>query len=66
MRYPRKRIALEYDGDYHRSREVFQNDIRRKNALSDAGRTVVTIAAAELFRHPERIVERVRRLLGAW
>jgi very-short-patch-repair endonuclease len=69
LAYPHKRIALEYDGDYHRSRDVFQKDIRRKNALSDAGWTVITIAAAEVFRSPERIVERVRRLLAdpdAW
>jgi very-short-patch-repair endonuclease len=64
MAYPKKRIALEHDGDHHRSRSVYQSDVRRRNALTDAGWTVVTIVAAEFYGSPQQIVERVKRLLA--
>lgn len=61
--YPSKKVAVEYDGDHHRTRSVYQSDAIRRNALADAGWTVVTVVAAEFYRSPERVVERVRRLL---
>ena len=53
-------IAVEYDGDHHRERPVFTNDIVRSEYIAYRGWTLIRVVAGA---HPTDIVSRVRR---AW
>jgi hypothetical protein len=53
-------IAVEYDGDHHRERAVFKNDIVRSEFIAHRGWTHIRVVAGT---HPADIVNRVRR---AW
>jgi very-short-patch-repair endonuclease len=63
LAYPGLRLAIEYDGDHHRERETFRRDVARLNALRTAGWTVLRFTAADVLRHPERVVVQVRTVL---
>ena len=66
LSYPALRIAIEYDGDHHRTdRRQWQRDIGRRRLLEDAGWLLIVVTAADVLRHPEAIVERVRRAIAA-
>jgi very-short-patch-repair endonuclease len=56
---PELKIAIEYDGRWHRDVMQFEADRRRLNALTAAGWTVVFVTA-ELLAQPERLVATVR------
>jgi hypothetical protein len=63
LAYPEKRVGIEYDGDQHRSRAVFRNDVRRLNDLRARGWTVLRFTAADMYeRH--KIVAIVAQVLG--
>ncbi len=65
LAYPNYRIAIEYDGDHHRTdREQWQDDIRRRRALEALGWTVIVIVAQDL-RDPTAFVNRVRQEIRA-
>jgi very-short-patch-repair endonuclease len=53
-------LAIEYDGDHHRERRVFANDIVRSEFIAYRGWTHIRIVSGA---HPADIVNRVRR---AW
>jgi len=58
--YPARRLVVEYDGDNHRDRLV--SDLRRQNALLNAGYHVLRFTAADL-RAPASVVALVRQAL---
>ena len=61
LSYPDLRIAIEYDGDHHRTnRRQWQRDIGRRRVLEDAGWLVIVVTADDVLRRPEQLVERVR------
>ena len=62
LAYPGHRLGVEYDGDHHRSRAGFRNDLRRLNELRACGWTVLRFTAADLHR-PERVVATVSAAL---
>jgi hypothetical protein len=62
LAYPRHRLGVEYDGDHHRTRTAFRNDLRRLNDLRTCGWTVLRFAAADLHR-PRQVVATVRKAL---
>ena len=65
LSYPQLRIAIEYDGDHHRtSRAQWQRDIGRRRVLEDAGWLLIVVTADDLNRRPHEIVERVRRAIA--
>jgi very-short-patch-repair endonuclease len=64
LAYPSRRLGIEYEGDHHRGRGVFQQDLRRLNALRACGWTVLRFAAADLYRNPDRVVATVRAALA--
>ena len=37
LAWPEKKVIVEFDGDVHRERAVFVNDLRRQNDLIAAG-----------------------------
>ncbi|MFC8923291.1 endonuclease domain-containing protein [Cellulosimicrobium sp. NPDC057127] len=64
MTYLEQRIAVEYDGDVHRTdRRTWLRDIARKQALEALGWRVFVVTADDVYRHPERLVQRVRAAL---
>ncbi|WP_175559105.1 endonuclease domain-containing protein [Sanguibacter gelidistatuariae] len=60
MSYPDLRIAIEYDGDIHRTdRATWLRDVERRQRLEDAGWRIITVTANDV-RHPARLIARVR------
>jgi hypothetical protein len=60
LAYREIRLGLEYDGDHHRDREVFQRDAVRLNRLRLCGWMVLRFTADDVLRHPDRVVAQVR------
>jgi very-short-patch-repair endonuclease len=63
LAYPEQRIALEYEGDHHRERVHFRQDVSRLNALRAAGWIVLRFTADDVLRHPKRVVREVARVM---
>jgi hypothetical protein len=64
MSYPEQRIAIEYDGDVHRTDPAtWRRDVERRQRLEAAGWIIITATADDVLRHPERFVARVRSAL---
>lgn len=62
LAYPDLRIAIEYDGDHHRtSARQYEHDITRFDRLHEAGWLVIRVRSRGLFRNPEETVARVVR-----
>jgi very-short-patch-repair endonuclease len=63
LAYPGARIAIEYEGDHHRTPEQFRRDIARYERLHDAGWVVLRVTARDIPDGEGRIspvlVERV-------
>ncbi|MGW9630297.1 endonuclease domain-containing protein [Agromyces sp. NPDC055520] len=65
LAYPRVKVAVEYDGDQHRtSTRQYDHDIARFDRLHDLGWHVVRVRARGLFRFPDDTVDRVTRVLA--
>lgn len=65
MLYRRQRIAIEYDGDQHRTDQAqWRDDVRRRRWLEELGWTVIVAVADDIVRDPVRLVERVRVALA--
>ncbi|MFE6235765.1 hypothetical protein [Cellulosimicrobium sp. NPDC057862] len=65
LSYPELRIAIEYDGDIHRTDPAtWRRDVERRQRLGDADWIIVTATADDVLRHPERLVRRVRAARG--
>lgn len=64
MIYRQQRVAVEYDGDVHRTdRATWRRDIARRQGLEALGWRVITCTADDVFRHPTRPVAWVRSAL---
>ncbi|WP_433314146.1 DUF559 domain-containing protein [Micromonospora chersina] len=63
LAWPALRVAVEYDGDHHRERAHFRQDVARLNALRAAGWLVVRFTADDVLRHPHATVALVRQAL---
>lgn len=62
LSYPELRIAIEYDGDHHRTdQKQWRRDRHRDEGMRDLGWIVVTLTADDVLRHPARTVERIAR-----
>jgi very-short-patch-repair endonuclease len=60
LAYPEHRLAIEYEGDGHRSRKEWERDIERRELLAEAGWRTVQVTSTHL-RDPRGLVSRVRR-----
>jgi very-short-patch-repair endonuclease len=58
--YPWCRLGIEYDGDHHRSRAVFQHDLRRANRLRSLGWTLLRFGPRDVFDRPDETVRTIR------
>jgi very-short-patch-repair endonuclease len=63
LAYPAQRLALEYEGDIHRSRSEWERDIERREWMAEAGWRTVRVTRAHLFHRPDELISRVRRHL---
>lgn len=64
--WPRLRVAVEYDGDHHRTdRAQWQRDIARRRLLEAAGWRVIVITADDVLRRPGQMVALIRAALDA-
>lgn len=55
LAYPRQRVAIEYDGDVHRTDPAtWRRDIARRQGLEALGWRVITCTADDVQHHPER------------
>ena len=61
LSYPAMRLAIEYQGDYHRERSQWRDDIRRRGELEDQGWTVLDVTGDDL-RAPTALIRRLHRL----
>ncbi|WP_123504393.1 DUF559 domain-containing protein [Frondihabitans sp. PhB188] len=64
--FGRERVCVEYDGDHHRTnRTTYRDDKRRREALADAGWTVLYLSDDDLRGpHWAAFVGRLRRALA--
>ncbi|MEU5948285.1 DUF559 domain-containing protein [Micromonospora sp. NPDC047465] len=63
LAWPGLRVAVEYDGDHHRERTHFRQDVARLNALRAVGWVVLRFTADDVLRHPDRTVALVAQAL---
>lgn len=64
LAWPDRRVLVEFDGDVHRERDVFVNDVRRQNQLVAAGWVVLRFTSADVLGRPDEVVAQVRRALA--
>jgi very-short-patch-repair endonuclease len=64
LAWPDRKVLVEFDGDVHRQRDVFVNDLRRQNQLIVAGWTVLRFTSADLLGRPDEVIAEIRRALG--
>jgi very-short-patch-repair endonuclease len=63
MAYPGIRLAIEYDGETHRTQERAMRDLERQAYLSAAGWKVLRFTAAQVLGRPSWVAARVREEL---
>lgn len=62
LAYDAERVAIEYQGDYHRERAQWKRDITRKASIEAEGWRVLEVTSDDMQNRSE-LVARVRRLL---
>lgn len=62
--WPGRKLLVEFDGDVHRDRKVFVEDLRRQNRLVAAGWTVLRFSSADVLGHPDKVIAAIRAALG--
>jgi very-short-patch-repair endonuclease len=63
LAWPELKVLVEFDGDVHRERRVFVDDLRRQNRLIAAGWIVLRFSSADVLGRPEQVVAEIRRAL---
>ena len=62
--YPAARVAIEADGfRWHSSRQQWDRDRARRNALTAMGWTVLNVTWAELRDNPDAVINTISALL---
>jgi very-short-patch-repair endonuclease len=66
--WPHLMVAVEYDGEHHRTSEQHANDLERWNRLRAAGWVVITVTARNIRSGRDEFVAQLRRelLLRGW
>jgi very-short-patch-repair endonuclease len=63
LAWPEYRVLVEFDGDGHRDRRVFVQDLRRQNSLVVDRWTVLRFSGADVYGRPEAVVDEVARVV---
>ena len=61
--WPEARVLVEFDGDVHRDRTVFVDDLRRQNRLVAAGWVILRFTSADVLGRPDEVIAEIRRAL---
>ena len=64
LAFPDIKVAIEYQGDYHRSPEQWRRDMTRRSILASDGWFVIELNADDL-RDPVELVARIRHVLAS-
>lgn len=64
MAWPDRRVLVEFDGDVHRDRKVFVDDVRRQNGLVLGGWTVLRFTSADVLGRPRQVLASIAAALG--
>jgi hypothetical protein len=64
LAWPDRRVLVEFDGNVHRERDVFVNDLRRQNRLVAGGWTVLRFTSADILGRPAEVIAEIRAALG--
>ncbi|WP_142038279.1 DUF559 domain-containing protein [Promicromonospora kroppenstedtii] len=66
LSYPELKIAVEYDGDHHRTDPAtWRRDVERRQLLEGAGWLIITATADDVIRYPDRLIRRIRAAIRA-
>ena len=66
LSYPDLKIAIEYEGDHHRTdRQQWRRDKTRRRLLEDAGWLVIEVIADDIYRTPAATVARIRAAIAS-
>jgi hypothetical protein len=61
LSYPELKIAIEYEGDHHRSdRRQWRHDKARRRLLEDHGWLVIEVTADDVYLRPDLLVARIK------
>jgi very-short-patch-repair endonuclease len=63
LAWPEHKLLVEFDGDLHRERSVFVQDLRRQNGLLGDKWTLLRYSGADVFGRPDGVVDEIRRSL---
>ncbi|MCW2742348.1 MAG: hypothetical protein JWR45_2770 [Blastococcus sp.] len=63
LAWPDRMVIVEFDGDVHRDRDVFVNDLRRQNQLIAEGWIVLRFTSADVVGRPDDVIAEIRRAL---
>lgn len=64
LSFPELKIAIEYDGDIHRTDpQVWRRDVAKRQLLEAAGWRVLTVTADDVLRHPTRMTTWLRNAI---
>jgi phosphoribosylformylglycinamidine synthase PurS subunit len=63
LAWPDRKVLVEFDGDVHRDRRVFVDDLRRQNRLIAEGWIVLRFSSADVLGRPDEVVAEIRRAL---
>lgn len=64
LKFPAARVAIEYEGDGHRTdQRQWRRDITRRELLEAAGWRVIRVTAEDLYVHPDALIRRIRAAL---
>jgi hypothetical protein len=64
LAWPDRGVLVEFDGNIHRERRVFVEDVRRQNGLVLGGWTVLRFTSADVLGRPEQVIAAIRSALG--
>ncbi|QBJ95823.1 DUF559 domain-containing protein [Rhodococcus sp. ABRD24] len=63
MAWPQYRVVLEYDGDHHRERRQYAQDVRRRAKVRQRGWDVVVATKELVLFHPDELLDRLTTAL---
>jgi hypothetical protein len=64
LAWPERKVLIEFDGDGHRDRRTFVQDLRRQNRLVLEGWIVLRFSSADVLGRPEQVVAAIRKALA--
>ena len=63
LAWPERKVLVEFDGDIHRDRDVFVNDLRRQNQLIAEGWIILRFSSADVLGRPDDVIAQIRAAL---